>query len=214
MNDFSISPLAYKATDLLNPLSDDNVLTVFVVGLNSSISLYNFGCNQHFEHFGKLANYVKEKVTNVISKTFSSIVESIKPSSTTKLLNKLEYDKAVSSVMDIKDASRRILRIYPDPSGRYLGLVDVLGRALLFDIKINTIIRIWKGVRDAQISWNESECYDNEHKKYHIAIYAPLVGLLYFYELRHGPLVKCIPVGNQCQIFCDTLKIVNSKSNL
>ncbi|ORX48964.1 hypothetical protein BCR36DRAFT_328764 [Piromyces finnis] len=59
--------------------------------------------------------------------------------------------------------SRRILSIIPSPPSPTTGkstlaaLTDSYGRVILLDLETCTIIRMWKGMRDAQCGWIESE---------------------------------------------------------
>lgn len=42
-----------------------------------------------------------------------------------------------------------------DPRGKLIATADNMGRVILFDIKMNCAIRMWKGVRDARLAWTE-----------------------------------------------------------
>jgi hypothetical protein len=184
--------------------STSNV-SVYVGGANSTLSLYNFGCPQQFQHFGKLAHYVKEKVVHVFSKTVLSFFDSAKQhtsddGATTDIK---EYDHAVTSVLDITDSKRKILRMIGDIDLGVVVLADNIGRVLLFDVKVNCIIRIWKGVRDARICWVHHNVGSNSTSKLCLAIYAPRTGLMSIFAMRHGPCIRTIPLGLQCHIFCD-----------
>ena len=126
----------------------------------------------------------------------------------------------ITSTLDFAESNkRRIVRISLDPTGKLLAAADTLGRVLLFDMRyISTVLRIWKGVREARFAWSmdvtpssgtcadgdESEGYLNSSRKsfqLSLAIYAPQLGLLSLYQMRHGPCLRSIPVGPQCQIF-------------
>lgn len=142
--------------------------SVLVSGINASLSLYNIGGTRQFQHLGKFAGYVKEKVGSAITKTFTSIFgfnssnksnsdldldDSV--SSTMRDENNMNIkEKAVSSLFDFDDPKRRILRITIDPSGKYVATADSLGRVTLFDTRLCCIIRVFKGVRDARLSWS------------------------------------------------------------
>jgi len=59
--------------------------------------------------------------------------------------------------------SRKILSIVPSPPSPLTGksslaaLTDSYGRVILLDLESCTIVRMWKGMRDAQCGWIESE---------------------------------------------------------
>lgn len=211
VNDLVISPKSTMRTGLMPSTTQDTV-SIYVSGHEPALSCYNVGCPQQFQHIGKLGSYVKETVTHVLSRSIKSIFESIKPtssssSSTRSTASLREYDQLVASVLDIKDTKRRILRLLIDDRGDCIVMADSLARVLLFDVKLNCIIRIWKGVRDARIAWYNST--QNDQTTSNLAIYAPLIGIISIYGMRHGPCLKTIPIGMNCHIFSDTTITAN-----
>lgn len=175
------------------------VYNVFVGGANSTLSLYNFGGPQQFQHFGKLAHYVKEKVVHVFSKTVLSLFESGKQhiSDDVGSADLKEYNHAMTSILDIKDSKRMVLRMIGEKELGVIVLADNIGRVLLYDTKLNCVIRIWKGMRDARICWTNRSI----DGKLCLSIYAPQTGLINIYGMRHGPCLQTIPLGLQCHVF-------------
>jgi hypothetical protein len=114
----------------------------------------------------------------------------------------------LASLIDWEDAKRRVLRLSLSPKGDLVAAADSLGRVTLYDVRVNAIVRMWKGVRDARMAWssegsnNSDENTDSViNERLSLAIYAPLLGVLTLYAMRHGPCLRVLPVGPQCQIF-------------
>ena len=87
----------------------------------------------------------------------------------------------------------------------YAALTDSLGRVLLFDVHSQSVVRVWKGMRDARLSWAEGS---GDSALLHLAIYCPRLGVLSFYQAPHGPCVREVAVGLQCQLL--TLHLAES----
>jgi hypothetical protein len=124
---------------------------------------------------------------------------------------------ASSSFIDTK---RRILRISIDPYSTLIAGADTLGRVTLYDLQGECAIRIWKGVRDAYLGWcidDDSELtpssstaslptlLNNKDTKIsslslNLIIFAPLLGLVSVYKMKHGPCIRVIPVGLSCRL--------------
>lgn len=189
-------------------------MVLYVGGLNSSLSLYSIGKQVEFQDIAKIAGYVKEKVGGIITKTLKSFWGSFSASPTkpTSSSSKSDPDEVLlTSKLDFIDSKRRVLRMSIHPNETLIGLVDNLGRVLLYDTRTSVVIRMWKGVRDARLSWCEnkySDVFDDSGllrhisvKSFSLAIYAPQVGIINFYGMRHGPCFRSVPVGPQCQLF-------------
>eukprot|EP01035_Chromulina_nebulosa_P020645 gene20645-26767_t len=130
-------------------MATDEVITVLVVGANCFLSIYNIGGPQYFQNLNKLTSYVKEKVSGLLTRTIRSVVNVVIPGKDTAPEDSIIH---ISASLDIDDTKRRALRISMDPSGRFAALADNLGRVLLYDVISQVIIRIWKGLREAQLS--------------------------------------------------------------
>eukprot|EP01038_Epipyxis_sp_PR26KG_P010056 gene10056-13516_t len=194
---YSLSPFDFEV---------DATYSLLVGGMDSALSVYNLGSQLHFQDFSKLAGYVKEKVNSLITKSYMtifSLVGSITASETSSSKtddsqNVAEKSVTLSSMVDFKDAKRRILRLSIDPNGSLVAAADSLGRVTLFDTQIYCIIRILKGLRDARLAWvtNQSIGF-----ALHLTIYAPQLGLVSIYQMKNGPCQRIIPVGLNCHIF-------------
>jgi hypothetical protein len=220
VHDFVFLPTVYSSS--IFEIPDKRIShSVLICGMNSALSIYNIGGPPQFQNIGKLAGYVKERVSSVISKTITSFFSF---SNSVKAESILVPDHTtLTSSLDFEDSKRRILRLSMEPScGKLIAAADSLGRVTLYDTRLNSIIRIWKGVRDARLAWtqvnqskhdyrNDDEFLESLGKtnsellpysnSIALAIYAPQVGLVSLYAMRHGPCLRCIPVGLQCHIF-------------
>ena len=108
---------------------------------------------------------------------------------------------SVASLLDFEDVKRRILRVSLAPSGLLVAAADNVGRVSLYDLRMNVVVRQWKGVRDAKVAWDDrGSAGPGLGSTLVLAIYAPQVGLLSLYALLHGACLRSIPVGMQCHI--------------
>jgi len=219
VHDFVFLPFLYSSSIFEVP--DKRIShTVLISGMNAALSVYNIGGPPQFQNIGKLAGYVKERVSTVISKTITSFFFS--SSAKAESITDADHTTLTSS-LDFEDSKRRILRLSMEPTcGKLVAAADSLGRVTLYDTRLNTIIRIWKGVRDARLAWTQVNQSKHDYKNddeflerlgktnsdllpysnsIALAIYAPQVGLVSLYAMRHGPCLRCIPVGLQCHIF-------------
>jgi hypothetical protein len=190
-----------------------------VAGDTNAMSMYRLGHKLHFQDADKLKQYVKSKMGSLLGRSLSSFFGYPSPSSplghgeiesVDALINRVEQ-KAVTltSLMDFQDTKRRIMRLSLDPCGSGLvAAADSLGRVSLFDSHngLSCVIRLWKGVRDARFAWANIHIDDKsnpaaaEHGRLCLAIYAPLLGLVSFYRMKHGPCLRIIPVGLDCHL--------------
>lgn len=116
---------------------------VMVGGLNSALSIYSIGGKVQFQHIGKFAGYVKDQVGSAISKTLSSFFggNSSIMGTSDKPLDVLFEEISLPSILDFEDSKRRILRLSIEPRGKLVAAADSLGRVLLFDTRLNCIVR-------------------------------------------------------------------------
>jgi hypothetical protein len=77
---------------------------------------------------------------------------------------------------------------------------------------------VWKGVRDARLAWSEgtADSQRSSHKGFggitlSLAVYAPQIGLLSLYAMKHGGCLRTIPVGPQAQIITIYEKNMNGE---
>ncbi|CAM9228135.1 unnamed protein product, partial [Hapterophycus canaliculatus] len=122
----------------------------------------------------------------------------------------------------LQDGWRRVSRLCLDPSGRLAAAADGFGRVMLVDCATRQILRMWKGVRDAECGWLEiveswegrrvasvgqnksgrtaaaavapsGEAAATPVVGLYLAILAPLRGRVELWRMRHGPCVRVVP---------------------
>lgn len=204
VSDFVVLPFVYSPGIFsLEGLSDAAHSLLVAADSDASLSMYNIGGKQQFQHLGKLGSYLKNQVSSAISKTFQSIFTMGAASSSAEKGNRIKpaASVALASLIDFEDPKRKVLRMKLDPSGELVAAADSLGRVTLYDIRLNVIVRLWKGVRDARLAFSSRETDSKVHIS--LAIYAPQLGLLSFYAMKHGPCLRIVPIpcGSQCQIY-------------
>ncbi len=219
-----ISDYAYNsvpmqpAADTTTSTSPKNQVSVVVSGFNPALSMYNVGGELYFQYFqqcGKVLEYYKEVITNNVTNSVNSILPQIasifgvEPEGNA---NKNQItDKPMTTILEFDDLKRKIFRIIIDPESRLIASADSLGRVLLFDALTFLSIRIWKGVRDARLAWTQG--IDAGKVTLALCIYAPQIGLLSIYEMRHGPLLRTVAVGQRCHIFTISCPVFDAFSN-
>ncbi|KAI8912196.1 Rab3 GTPase-activating protein regulatory subunit N-terminus-domain-containing protein [Powellomyces hirtus] len=125
---------------------------------------------------------------------------------------------SVPAICTLSDPSRQITSITLSPScpktgrcGALAALTDTLGRVMLVDVEEGEIIRMFKGVRDAQCAWLQvlDKHHDPDNDPHHtntipqpkllLAIYTAR-GVLEIYPVRHGPRVAGFQVGTDMRL--------------
>ena len=206
VNDFVVLPFVYRPNAFDVEGSSDATYSILVAcDSDATLSMYNIGGKQQFQHLGKLGSYLKNQVSSAITKTFHNIFSfaSASASPVKQRGNQIRSppQMALASLIDFEDSKRSVLRLRMDPSGDLVAAADSLGRVTLYDARLNIIVRLWKGVRDARLAWSSCEKQSNLYLS--LAIYAPQLGLLSFYAMKHGPCLRIVPIpsGSQCQIY-------------
>ncbi len=175
------------------------------MGGGGALSMYTVGGKQYFQHLGKLGNFVKTQVISTISRAFQSFLPVSAHMPGRSNAAQASTTQAIASLVDFEDPKRHVLRLCQDPSGSLVAAGDSLGRVVLYDssVGLNVVIRLWKGVRDAQLAWSSSSSASAASASLCLAIYAPQLGLVSFYAMKHGPCLRVVPVpvGSLCQLY-------------
>ena len=212
VSDFVVLPEVYRPSAFDLDGQTDATYTLLVAGdSDAALSLYNIGGKQQFQHLGKLGSYVKNQVVSAISKTFQNLLGFGSSSLQNDDGNIALPAVALASLIDFEDTKRKVLRLRLSPEGDLVAAADSLGRVTLYDVHSNIIVRLWKGVRDARLAW--SSCRKEDRQYLSLAIYAPQLGLLSFYAMKHGPCLRVVPIpfGSQCQMY-STVEEINGIS--
>ncbi len=148
-------------------------MRIFVTGFNSAVCIYDIDMKKVRKEFRRnMSQDGKDKsgagsTAASITKSFFSLVSAMSGISSDASgsggSKKKEVDIShwnrstrcitLSPKLSFLDGKRRILRVSMDPFKSLIGCADTLGRVTLFDTRAETMIRIWKGVRDAHLGW-------------------------------------------------------------
>jgi len=96
------------------------------------------------------------------------------------------------------DTQRTSESICISPTGHLAAISDALGRVLLVDIWAHTVVRMWKGYRNAQCAFLID--YESRASIY-LVIYATKRGILEVWKLRHGGRLSAVNVGPGGRLF-------------
>lgn len=130
-------------------------VSVFTVGKESAMGLYNLGGVILNPESDKNAS-VRESAVNLLSKYFFGSSDSSTANQTERKPDSVRVQECTVTVaarLEFKDAKRRVLKLSADPTGSLIAASDVLGRVTLFDSNICAVVRIWKGLRHAELAW-------------------------------------------------------------
>lgn len=103
---------------------------------------------------------------------------------------------ALKPVRSLADPPRGVRDLSVHPCGTWGAASDSLGRVSLVELPSLIVRRMWRGYRDAQCAWLVAENAGADGgSSVHLAIYAPLRGLLELWPLPCGPRAAALSVG-------------------
>ena len=139
------------------------------------------------------ARALRVSAVKFISGLFGDAGEQASPNNILPPIAKVPLAVAGGVRDDRRTASRAIL----DPTLRYALSPDQLGRVLLVDTTRQIVLRVWKGVRDAECGWIQEspESEASRSLRLHICLYSPRRGFVDIFQALHGPKVRTISVG-------------------
>jgi hypothetical protein len=95
--------------------------------------------------------------------------------------------------LSLSDPGRNVRSISLCPSRTYAAMTDNFGRVLLLDVEMMTVVRIWKGYRNARCGWLSDPSFGG----FFLAIYAPMRGLLEVWKCPNGPRIGARNLGEE-----------------
>ena len=154
-------------------------VSVLAAGKDSTMALYNLGTVVVSRDASAVTvSSVRESAVNLLSKSVMSFYNSFmsgdgnnnsnsatNSSSNAATVNTTVSEHKTDAVrvqdaalivaprMEFRDSKRRVLKLSVDPSGSLIAAADALGRVTLFDTHICAVVRIWKGLRQAELAW-------------------------------------------------------------
>ncbi len=202
MDDFILYPRRTGYGAALFDIDAKDHMRAMVVGRDSSLVIYELFANSsnvaEDEQRGskdKLAGFSKSFYS--ILSVMSGYIETTRKTlddGCIRYRSKMFVAKCVSV---LEDEKRRVFRVSADPRGCLAASADSLGRVLLYDLHTESVVRIWKGLRDARLGWvydSPATAGDSDDGTL-LLIYAPQLGLVSLYKMRHGPCQRVIAVG-------------------
>lgn len=117
--------------------------------------------------------------------------------------------------LSLNDPRRRVLSVVLAPSGQHAVTTDTYGRVLLLKARDMTVLRVWKGYREAECCWLQSledidpagdvapgvatprakRFPDRRRSCSFLVIFAPRRGLLEVWNIPLGPRVAAFNLG-------------------
>ncbi|KYR00767.1 hypothetical protein DLAC_02810 [Tieghemostelium lacteum] len=151
--------------------TEQSITRLVAVGREPMISIY-YPSEDNASSFSVAISSVASKLTTAVysyAKNWWSGGNKQQTSSTNSggnspPLPQFEQPVALSQRWSLADPKREIQSITADPSGRYSVTTDNLGRILLFDLVNSLIVKIWKGYRDSQCGFINTQTDLNRSK--------------------------------------------------
>jgi hypothetical protein len=204
-----------------NPALDHFKKNIVIAGLGSSLSLCNIGISG-LSAKSRVGGFGREKSPKTLGSTIASFFAGGSQAGSNSSSSGGQQGSAagqgvdhleVSPTLVFDDSNRKILRMAVDPHGKLIATADLVGRVILFDARLFHAIRIWKGLREARLGWTEgvkpqeagtdgaAAIGNNDSPALCLVIYGPQTGLCNLWQMKHGPCMRSIPIGQQCHIY-------------
>eukprot|EP00163_Fabomonas_tropica_P020240 TRINITY_DN3564_c0_g1_i1.p1 TRINITY_DN3564_c0_g1~~TRINITY_DN3564_c0_g1_i1.p1 ORF type:complete len:1388 (-),score=318.13 TRINITY_DN3564_c0_g1_i1:76-3723(-) len=114
-------------------------------------------------------------------------------------IHEVRHDKENGRVVypggSISDDTRAALSVCLSPDDVLAAVPDSYGRVMVVDVARMTVVRMFKGYREAQCAWLSDPF---QPRGWLLAIYAPRRGIVELWRCRHGPRVAAANIGENC----------------
>jgi hypothetical protein len=151
------------------------------IGLKPSLAIYTSKEGQgSFISASKIASKVASKVSNAVfsfAKNYFWGAEEEQEEPQVKKSEKISNSNPISLNLKIEDHPREMNSITLDPTSSFALINDNLGRIAIYDLTTSTIMKLFKGYRNAQVNWMMIE------EKLLVVIYAPKKGFIEFWDI-------------------------------
>ena len=223
---FAIIPISKRTFESDNGCS----FCAITCGGNISLSLFNIGDKKEFENFSKFASFVKDRISQTLTVTIGTVLFTLLGGVITPEIKQEDENIAITSKLDFRDDRRIVHTVVVSNNKRLFATTDNLGRVMLFDSRSFVSVRLWKGVRDAQVVFCQGRVEDcppavrgtetgvsaqstfvtPAHTVTCLAIHAPRTGLVSVWKLIRGGCLWNIAVGNGA---CHLVNLPGNNSN-
>ncbi|XP_074601979.1 rab3 GTPase activating protein [Brevipalpus obovatus] len=146
---------------------------------------------------------ILEEVTTAVVNKVKNFIPGFLRTNNDKQGPKIEPPLEFYDSLELWDRYRIGSSLTVSPSRDLIAVCDNFGRVILISLIDGVAIRMWKGYRDAQCGWIESQENPNDvysRKILFLCIYAPKRGILEIWRCQHGPRVEAFNVGRNCRL--------------
>jgi Rab3 GTPase-activating protein regulatory subunit N-terminus len=98
------------------------------------------------------------------------------------------------------DPPRQIRQLSIAPTGDLAAFSDSLGRVSLIDLSTKQVVRMWKGYREATVSWCTLPRPNRKKSLLFLVIHSRQRRIVEVWQTTHGPLLKSLQVGREAQV--------------
>jgi len=164
VTDLSLFSRQPRLLDAYSQQAHNDRCFFITTGSSPMLAFYALGGEGgYYRGIGELVSAVRRRITSAVVGTVGSLL----PWGYLRGGNKKETDPyapksktvegpvSLSGEVQLVDGRRRTQSVVLDPSERLAAVTDGMGRVMLVDVWSQTVIRMWKGHRDAQCGWME-----------------------------------------------------------
>lgn len=109
--------------------------------------------------------------------------------------------KEMYASSELHDSPRQIEFCTIDPDGNLAAATDSLGRVLLIDIASKQLIRMWKGLREAECFWHQTvNARYPDRVSLHLVIHSKQRRIVEVWKVRQGGRLISKPVGRDASL--------------
>ncbi|EAX91726.1 hypothetical protein TVAG_384500 [Trichomonas vaginalis G3] len=171
---------------------DSKFSTPIMNGLHEFPAIYTIGNNPFFSVFSAANSDSTISVKKIVTNLFKWMAF------TDNNKQEEEYPKSKKQ-WNLRDEGRVTRSIEADPTGRWISICDGQGRVLLIDSVFGHMVKVYKGLRDAQVAWSES----SSSKDPVLIIYAPYRKMIIACTTPNGEIIDAVraaPGGKLIQL--------------
>ncbi|XP_065841627.1 rab3 GTPase-activating protein non-catalytic subunit-like isoform X2 [Oscarella lobularis] len=204
------------------------------VGVNPMIGLYKASHDLGEPQLADVAVAVASKLKSVVMSRLpistvtgwlwgSSSSASADPKSSKSVeekANRTTPSTPIPLAVGLSDPRRTVTTIHLSPCWTLALTVDEFGRVMLLDVNQFTLVRIWKGYREAQCGFCTSR-EDSDDPRSHVGrlatfvvIYAPRRGIVEVWPVNRAERVAAFNVGKKCRLLYQGQGVVGVQKGL
>jgi hypothetical protein len=173
------------------------------VGENPMVGVYTTeGCDRPFFSVAALASNMATRLGSAVVSVVSSFwgkKSNAKPEPRSDGNARSQQLTSLPSSFCLNDSRRCVTSISLSPQQDLCAMADNFGRVMLLDVSTGTVVRMWKGYRDAQVGWISAagklaKATTNACTSCFLVIFAPRRSLVEIWAMRGGGRVVAFTV--------------------